>query len=32
MLGRRRAKVVAVVLAKKMARTAWVMLAKGEAY
>ena len=32
LLGRRPAKVVAVALANKMARTAWAVLAKGETY
>ena len=32
LLGRRPAKVVAVALANKMARTAWVVLARGESY
>ena len=32
LLGRRPAKVVAVALANKMARTAWVVLAKGATY
>ena len=32
LLGRRPAKVVAVALANKMARTAWAVLARGETY
>jgi transposase len=32
LLGRRPAKVAAVALANKMARTAWAVLAKGETY
>ena len=32
LLARRPAKVVAVALANKMARTAWAVLAKGETY
>ena len=32
LLGRRPAKLVAVALANKMARIAWAVLAKGEAY
>ena len=32
LLARRPAKLVAVALANKMARTAWVLLARGESY